>query len=234
MAKTFLELINIVLQDSNEVPVSTGSGFANPRGIQAFVKEAINRSLMDIANASGQWEWLKTGVISTPQTVPTVDGTQWYEFKTIVGDDDPYLEVDFDTFFINDGADLEQHIEQISYDEWNDKFRSQDQQGNSEGVPLCVIRTDEKNVFGLSPVPDKVYTISFHSWNHATLLVAETDTLPFPDQYFNVLVARARYYLWNFKENMPQAGRANKDYVQGVNRMIERLTHVEAVRMRFL
>jgi hypothetical protein len=234
VSKTYLELMNIVLQDANEVPVATGSGFSNTRSVQAFVKEAINRSLMDIANFSIQWEWLKTGVISTPNTVATVDSVQWYEFKTIVGGDDPYSEVDFDTFFINDGADLEQPLQQIDYDSWNDMFRSQDQLGDSKGIPTLVIRTDEKNVFGLSPVPDAVFTVSFHSWNHATLLVNETDTLPFPDQYYNVVVARARYYLWNFKENMPQAGLANREYTQGLNRMLERLTHVEAVRMRFL
>jgi len=231
MAKTYLDIVNIVLQDANEVPISA-SAFSNARGLQAFVKEAVNRSLMDIVNSGTQWEWLKDGTVQAPRSVTTVSGTSFYNFKTLASGEEPFVDVDFDTFFLSDGAGLHQPLKSISYDEWNDKYRSQDEQADSTATPTYLIMTGEKNVFGLSPVPDKAYTVNFHAYAPAGFLVAYNDTLPFPDQYYTVLVDRARYYLWDFKENDAKAAKARNSYKLGLLRMQQKLSPLQNNRMR--
>ena len=49
MATTYLDLSNEVLRELNEVVLTSGN-FASATGIQAFVKDAINKSIFDIAN----------------------------------------------------------------------------------------------------------------------------------------------------------------------------------------
>jgi len=50
MATTYLDLSNEVLRELNEVVLTSGT-FASATGIQSFVKDAINKSIFDIANA---------------------------------------------------------------------------------------------------------------------------------------------------------------------------------------
>ena len=229
MSKTYLQILNAALLDANEVQL-TDTTFLNARGIQAFAKEAVNRALMDIANESSEWEWLKADTAASKTTISTVDDTQWYQFAAPVP-----LKVDFDTFYIQD-ADPEwnQRLTRITYQEWDSLYRDSDEPTDAKGQPRYIIELDEKDQFGLSPIPDDVYTVSFNSWNYATLLVNSTDPIPFPDQYYNVLVSKVRYYLWDFKDDQPKASRAGKDYRYALNRMRENQTTPEPVRMRFV
>lgn len=49
MATTYLDITNEVLRELNEVPL-TSANFGNAKGIQKFVKDAVNKSIFDIAN----------------------------------------------------------------------------------------------------------------------------------------------------------------------------------------
>ena len=49
-ASTYLELVNNVLRDFNEVEL-TSSNFTSSRGIQTVVKDYVNRSKTDIINS---------------------------------------------------------------------------------------------------------------------------------------------------------------------------------------
>lgn len=226
MAKTYLEIINIGLLDANEVTL-TATTFLSARGIQAFAKEAVNRALMDMANESTEWEWLKDDTVLTPSTVSTIDGDQWYAFGATVP-----AEVDFDTFYLTDSLGGSQPLQRITYAEWDLMFRQGDAPADSKARPIHIIETDEKNQFGLSPVPDDIYTIDFNSWRLATFLAASTDVIPFPDQFYNVLVARVRYYLWDFKDDQKKASRAGKEYELAIAKMRARRTTPEFTRAR--
>jgi len=50
-------------------------------------------------------------------------------------------------------------------------------------------------------------------------LSAYSDEIVFPDQYANVITARARYYVWQFKESPQQAAFALDDYKKGLRHM---------------
>ena len=86
-------------------------------------------------------------------------------------------------------------------------------------MPRNVIRSPDGRTFGLSPIPDKVYRVWFYAYVLPTKLSSATDTLVFPEVYAPVLLARARYYMWQFKENPQLAAFALDDYKKGLRSM---------------
>jgi len=86
MANTYLEITNEVLRELNEVPLTT-STFANAKGIQAFVKDMVNKAIFDIANEEPQLPFLSAGLSGATDpfygnvTVASVAGTRWYLLK---------------------------------------------------------------------------------------------------------------------------------------------------------
>ena len=78
-------------------------------------------------------------------------------------------------------------------------------------------------MFGLSPIPDKVYKVFFFAYDLPTELSAHDDTIVFPDVYSSTLLAKARYYIHQFKENSQAATFALDDYKKGLRSMRENL-----------
>jgi len=109
----------------------------------------------------------------------------------------------------------------------------------SYGIPNAVTRSPDSRKFGLSPIPDKVYRVWFYAWSLPTKLVNPTDTLVFPEVYTSVLQARARYYIWQFKDNPQAAAFALDDYKKGLRSMRSNLlepapAYMKDDRMRFV
>ena len=59
----------------------------------------------------------------------------------------------------------------------------------------------------------------FYAFETPTALSAYNDTIPMPEQYSNVLTARTRYYVHQFKENIQQAAMALDDYKKALRHM---------------
>ena len=82
MATTYLTLTNEVLRELNEVQL-TSANFSDAVGIQAFIKESINRSLNDIANAEPQLPFFAAATSGDTDpfygnvNVSTTAGTRW-------------------------------------------------------------------------------------------------------------------------------------------------------------
>lgn len=234
MAITYLDVVNAVLRDTNEVPLSATS-FQQARGFHAFIKEAVNRALMDVVNESDEWPWLANvpqdiGVSAHSNEVTTKRRQVIYKFP------DDVMDVDWDSFVITDMRGKESKpITPVSYEEWQ-RYRHSDvlsNRGDADlGTPTVIYRTKDQRGFGLSPVPDKNYRVQFISWKNPALLVNPADTIPFADRYYTVLVHRARYYAWMFRENVPQAQMAGRDYTDGVRLMKQSLIKPIFNRMR--
>ena len=86
MATTYLTLSNNVLQELNEVAL-TSSNFSSSRGIQTSVKNFVNKSIHDIYNEAGEIPALHTST-----TKNTVLGTQEYVLESDM------RKVDWDSF----------------------------------------------------------------------------------------------------------------------------------------
>lgn len=222
--KTYLEMVNIVLRDVNEVPL-TSAGFATARGFQAFVKESVNRALLDIINFSDEWPWLvntSLNVGKDPFTneIPLVEDTREY---AVVATDS----IDWDTFVVTDDDDNRFRLKFISFPEF--LLRS----STSKGRPTHVYRSADSQYAGFWPLPtDESLTVSFVSWQDPVVLVNDTDTIPFPDRWYPVLVSRARYYLWMFRENVDQARVARDEYDFNIKQMFKALMLPSATVMR--
>ena len=65
----------------------------------------------------------------------------------------------------------------------------------------------------------KVYNVHFYAFEKPTALSSYDDTIVMPDQYKNVLTAKARYYVHQFKDNIQQAAFALEDYKKAVKVM---------------
>ena len=236
MATTYLELTNEVLRELNEVVV-TSANFDSAIGIQSFVKDALNRALFDLANDEPQLPFFSAGVSGGTDpfygnvTVATVAGQRWYTLKdgssSITTD---YSSVDWDDFYIttiNVSGESAPYtstgLKFLTLADWKRYYRdaenADDADTQSYGEPKYVYKSPDHRKFGLSPIPDKVYNVHFYAFEKPTALSAYNDTIPMPEQYSNVLTARTRYYVHQFKENIQQAAMALDDYKKALRHM---------------
>jgi len=256
MATTFLQLTNELLRELNEV-VLKSTDFSTARGVQQHAKDSINRAYFDIVNEEPQWPFLS--VSDSGGTDPmygnvyleTVAGTRWYELKpassSITTD---YGSVDWDNFYLTtvgvsgETAPYEDgNLRFITLENWKDFRRTSENLDDSDtqtyGKPTAIIRSPDSRNFGLSPIPDKVYRIWYFAWDSPSRLSAHSDVIVFPDVYTSVLIARARYHMWQFKDNPQSAAFALADYKKGLSSMKSNLmspvpVYISDDRMRFV
>ena len=248
MATTYLTLSNEVLREINEVQL-TSSNFSDAVGIQAFVKETINRSLDDIANEEPQLPFFAAAASGGTDpfygnvTVATVAGTRWYVLKSgsssITTD---YSSIDWDDFYITtisvsgeSAPYVSRGLKFLTLTDWRrylrDSENSDDADTQKWGEPKYVIRSPDHRKFGLSPIPDKVYNIHFYAYTIPTALSAHGDAIVFPDQYASIIMAKTRYYVHQFKDNLQQAAFAMEDYKKGMRHMKSNLINPQPKTM---
>ena len=236
MATTYLDLTNEVLRELNEIPL-TAANFADATGLQKFVKDTVNKSIFDIANQEPQLPFFSAGVSGSTDpfygnvTVATVAGQRFYTLKadssSITTD---YASIDWDDFYvttINVSGETAPYVSKglrfLTLDDWKRYYRDSENEddANSQtyGEPKFVIKSPDSRKFGLSPIPDKVYNIHFYAFVRPTALSAYDDTMVLPEQYSNIVTARMRYYVWQFKESPQQAAFALDDYKKGLKYM---------------
>lgn len=248
MATTYLELTNEILRELNEVPL-TALNFDEARGIQVHVKNSINRAYTDIINSEPQWPFLSVAASGDVDPmygnvqVSTVAGQRWYQLKADSSDiTTDYGSVDWDNFYMTTvGVTGETapyvgtNLRFTTTEEWKDFVRVSENLDDADtqtyGQPSRVIRSPDSRKFGLSPIPDKEYKVWFFAYNQPTKLVSASDALVFPDMYASVLSARARYYVWQFKDSPQAAAFALDDYKKGLRSMRSNL--IEPVPMYF-
>lgn len=234
MALTYLDIVNFVLHDTNETAL-TAVNFMQTRGFHSFVKEAVNRALMDIANESDEWPWL-ANLPSTPTVSSHSDVIQTDRRQAIYEFPENIMEVDWDSFVVVDMSKQKAYpLTPVSFEEWQRNHSAgvlSNRTAAELGVPSIIYKTQGGTGFGLSPVPDKDYQVQYIGWHSPALLTLPTDTLPFPDRYYTVLVNKARYYAWMFRENPVQSQSAYKDYDNGVRKMRQSLIKPIFNRMR--
>jgi len=236
MAKTYLSMTNELLVEINEPELTSVAGAV---AIQKFVANCVNRAYFDIVDSQDTWSWLTT---AAPQDnyngntyVETVAGTRWYLLKAGSSSvDTDYSNVDWDSFTLTEegvsGKTAPYKIQSLpftSLETWKDFYAASEEQDKSNeqnyGVPTKIIRSEDGRRFGLSPIPDGVYRIYFNAFNRPSALANDTDVVLFPEQYKPVLLARARYYIYQFKDNISQTQLALDEYKKGLDKMINQL-----------
>lgn len=234
MSYTYLEACNDVISELNEV-LLTDSSFPNAVNVQRTVKEMVNRAYMDINNPTFQWPWLATSESLNNfygnAYIETVAGQRWYLIKEGSTDfNTDYGHVNWDQFSLTTegvAGEVDPYITRklayISATEWRDFYqRSEDMnklKAASYDAPKRIIRNPDNRHFGVSPLPDKVYRIYFYAWDRPVKLTNYDSLVNIPDQYYQVLLSRVRYYAWQRKENAQQASIALEEYETGLRGM---------------
>ena len=248
MATTYLSLTNEVLREINEIQLTSGT-FSGAVGIQAFVKESINRSIFDIANEEPQLPFFAAAASGGTDpfygnvTVASVAGQRWYTLKadssSITTD---YASIDWDDFYITtisvsgeSAPYVSRGLRYINLTDWRrylrDSENADDADTQNYGEPRYVIRSPDHRKFGLSPIPDKVYNVHFYAFTIPTALSSHSDAMVLPDQYGPVITAKTRYYVHQFKEQIQQAAFALDDYKKGMRNMKNNLVNPDPKRM---
>jgi hypothetical protein len=137
---------------------------------------------------------------------------------TLDNDDSNNLDVDF----VKVSEDLPpKKLIYITYEDYRRRFLTTAQTNNSDhyGTPDYVFRTQDDK-FGLYRVPDSDgYTINYEYWKTHSDLSGSTDTPDIPARFHDVVVARAKYYIYNLRSDPQFTQFADRDYREGVKRM---------------
>ncbi len=115
-----------------------------------------------------------------------------------------------------------QNLNFIPIEVWKKFYRESDDNAKDTGVygqPMRVIMSPDGRKFGLSPLPDKAYRIHFYAWEQITELSAHSDEIQYSEQWASVLLSKARYYMWHFKENVELSSMALEEYKKGIRLM---------------
>jgi hypothetical protein len=211
MPSTYIDLCNQTLRRLNEVEIAEAD-FGSVRGVQALVKDAVKAAVAKINQAEFGWpfnaaEHTDTLVVgqteySWPQYLKVAD---WNSFQ-IQGDDN--LGAGFKTLKV------------IEQDEWYSTHRDDDYTAGSAGRSLPeFVFPSHGNGYGVSPSPNKAYTLKFRYFLNYSDLVNSSDVTRIPDSYDTVLIDGALYHMYLFKDNMESAQLSSIAFEKGVKEL---------------
>lgn len=211
MATTFLELTNRLLRRLNEVTI-VESDFQSVRSVQAMAKDAIVASVERINQAEREWPF------------NAVYGTQVLEVgKTGYDFPNDLRSVKWDSFHVKKNDTFNNNytrLEFISRDYWDMYFKDKDYDALPSGlnVPNMVFENHGYG-FGVSPSPDKAYTVEFEYFALSNVLTNYNDTSTIPSVFDEVIIQGALYHFYMFRSNTDQADRAEDRFKRELDEM---------------
>lgn len=211
MGTTFIELTNILLRRLNEVPLDE-TNFAGARGLQAAAKEAVVSTIQKINK--NPFQWVFTASLGSQVLTQGVNEYNWPS---------DFLNADWSSFQLikDDSLNINSRdLLKINREQWYNSYRNRDTDAGTNGVaiPLFVFE-GHGNKFGVSPSPDKAYTVSYRYYNKSGKLVSALDECNIPSDYDYVIVAGALYLMKMFKEDTEGMQVFKQEYKEGLSEM---------------
>ena len=200
MPSTCLNLCNMVLRRINEVEIAQAD-FGTVRGVQALVKDAVRAAIAKINQAEFEWPFNAS------------EHTQVLEVGRTEYDWPDYFKIaDFNSFQIQKNDSLAtgyKTLSAIERDDWYRDYRDTDYEAGSagRGVPDFVFPSHGTG-FGVTPSPDKAYSVRFRYYLNYADLTAYDDVTRIPESFDTVIVDGALYHLYMFKDNLDAANAA--------------------------
>ena len=139
-------------------------------------------------------------------------------FLTLDNDSSNNLDVDFAKVSENMTP---RKLAYITYDDFRRRFLtvSKTNDGNQYGEPDYVYRSQD-GYFGLYSIPDSdKYSVAYEYWKTHDDLSATTDTPDIPARFHDVVIARAKYYIYQLRSDPQFTQFAAADYLAGIKRM---------------
>lgn len=229
MPSTYLELCNQTLRRLNEVEIAADD-FANVRGVQALVKDAVKAAIARVNQSEFEWPFN-----SAQHTATLVAGQTEYTWP------DFFKVADMNTFQIvaNNALNVNyKTLKSIDRDEWYKKHRDDDYNAGSSGrgVPEFVFDT-HGNGYGVTPSPDKSYSLTFRYYLNYSDINNATDVTRIPTSFDTVIIDGALYHMYMFKDNLESAQAAFMSFEKGLKDLqtlyINNFEYVRDTRVRF-
>lgn len=229
MPTTFIDLTNMLLRRLNEVEIQEAD-FTGVRGVQALAKDAIRASIARINSAEFEWPFN-----AAQHSETLVAGVEEYSWPTY------FKTAEWNSFQIIKNASLGVNTKRLRFierDYWYNKFRSDDEDAGSSGVSIPeYVFPSHGNGFGVSPSPDKAYTVSYRYFLTYADLQATSDQTRVPTIYDHVIIDGGLYHMYMFRDNPEQANIAMAQFMQGIKEMqtvlINKYESVRDTRVRF-
>jgi hypothetical protein len=208
MPSSYISLCNQVLRRLNEVEVAEGA-FDSVTGVQALVKDAVKAAVAKINQAEFEWPFN-----AAEETDTLVVGQEEYTWPSF------YKIADWNSFQIQEDTALGVSYTTLKYierDEWYKKHRDNDYASGSNGISVPrYIFPSHGNGYGVSPSPDKAYTLKFRYYQNYSDISAADDVTRIPDSYDTVLVDGALYHLYMFKDNLESSQASFMAFEKGI------------------
>ena len=229
MPSTYLELCNQTLRRLNEVEIAADD-FANVRGVQALVKDAVKAAIARVNQSEFEWPFN-----SAQHNATLVVGQSEYSWP------DFFKVADMNTFQIVANNSLNVNyktLRVLDRDDWYKNHRDDDYNAGSagRGVPEYVFDT-HGNGYGVSPSPDKAYGLTFRYYLNYSNLVNQDDVTRIPTSFDTVIVDGALYHMYMFKDNTESAQAAFMSFEKGLKDLqtlyINNFEYVRDTRVRF-
>lgn len=211
MPTTFINLTNTLLRRLNEVELAEAD-FVGARGVQALAKDAIRASIAKINSA--EFEWPFNAAEHTQVLIPGVEEYSWPDF---------FKSTEWNSFQIQKDSSVATNTKALQFierDHYYRSFRSADQDSGSSGLSIPdYVFPSHGNGYGVTPSPDKAYTIKFKYFITHANLQATTDETRVPTIYDHVIIDGGMYHMYMFRDNTEAANVAMAQYMQGIKEM---------------
>lgn len=211
MAYNFLGLVNDVNRRLNEVEL-TSSNFGSAIGFYAHAKDAVNWAILNINQTEFEWPFNHQ-----TETVTLVPGTNRYSFPSDM------KSVAFDSFRIRRDDTLGNRtvaLEKLDYEEYIEKYVDAEYNTATSirTIPTRIFRTPDFQ-FGVYPIPDKAYELTYEYFTLPTSLSAATDVPTVPEQFRNIINEGSMAQAYLFRGNAQAAEIAQRNFLQGIKNM---------------
>ena len=208
MPSTYISLCNQVLRRLNEVEVAEGA-FDSVTGVQALVMDAVKAAVAKINQAEFEWPFN-----AAEETDTLVVGQEEYSWPSF------YKVADWNSFQIQEDTAQGVSYTTLKYierDEWYKKHRDNDYSSGTDGISVPrFVFPSHGNGYGVSPSPDKAYTLKFRYYQNYSDISAADDVTRIPDSYDTVLVDGALYHLYMFKDNLESSQASFMAFEKGI------------------
>lgn len=214
MPSTFMDLTNELLRKFNEVELTEGT-FVGARGVQGRAKDAIQNTVNKINQIAWNWPFN-----ATAREEPLVIGQEEYLWPSNMA------RPDWDSFQIQRNTEQNINSKTLAFqdrDKYYEYYKDldDDRQPLGRGIPDFVYPS-HGNGYGLTPSPDRPYTIRYRFWQTPPKLVQPLDQVTIPDQFDYVIISGAAVDMHNFYDNAEAASimrsefSTNLSYMRGI------------------
>lgn len=190
---TYIELVNKLCRRVNEVQIPEDQ-FDTVIGVHAMIKDGIIDSLDQIYQNKYKWPWLAT---QATQVLAVAD--QEYDWPA------DFLSVNWKSFRMVKDDVLgvrNKALVHINEEEWYEYYRDDDYDANPSGrnLPEFVFNNHGMG-WGISPSPDRAYTINYKYFRNVPRPSAATDEIILPPEYEYVLMHGGLMWAYLFYDN---------------------------------